>query len=93
MYFIIVADDDDDDDIFSSSTGAAVLCQTLVRAFEIAILKPHEFYVSKSKAVNALKSLLAISSSAKIAALEGELLLKRDLVDSTNSLRHAVYVY
>jgi len=63
--------------MFSSSTGAAILCQALVKTFEVAILRPPEFYVSKVKALNALKSILAISSSAKTAALEGELLKKR----------------
>lgn len=57
--------------MFSCGAGAIILCQMLVKAFDVVILKPLEFFASKAIVVNALKSLLAVSSNAKVAALEG----------------------
>jgi hypothetical protein len=48
------------------------LCHALVGALDAVLMKPPEqFFVVKAAVVNAMKSLLAVSSTAKSAALEG----------------------
>lgn len=58
--------------MFPCSSGS-LLCQALVKAYDSVALKPLEqLHLVKIPVINALKSLLAVSSSAKATALEGE---------------------
>ena len=50
------------------------MCRALVSCLDAVLLKPlvqQQFFVMKAAVINALKSLLAISSVAKTTALEG----------------------
>ena len=60
-----------DNDLFNRSSGG-MLCQTLVKAYDVVCRRSLEqHYVIKMAVMNALKMLLHISSTAKAAALEG----------------------
>ena len=53
-------------------TSGSLLCRALVGAIDAVLTKsPEQFFVMKAAVVNAMKSLLAVSSTAKSAALEG----------------------
>ncbi len=57
--------------LFSGSSGAE-LCQALIKAFDAVVHRQFEqAFPVKLAVTNALKSLLAISMAAKMAALEG----------------------
>jgi len=63
----------------SSSCGGlssgSTLCRALVKCLDTVLLKPHQqFFAMKATVINALKSLLAISTTAKTTALEVGLL-------------------
>ena len=46
----------------------------LVKAYDSVALKPHDqFHLLKVTVINAFKALLAVSTSAKMAALAGQL--------------------
>lgn len=65
----------DTGDLFASSSGSA-LCSALVKAYDTVLLKPlDQCYTAKLTCVSALKALLAVSTSAKMAALEGKAVL------------------
>jgi hypothetical protein len=66
----------DDEDVSSEQPAAvssgSLLCRALVGAIDAVLTKPPEqFFVMKAAVVNAMKSLLAVSSTAKSTALEG----------------------
>jgi len=53
-------------------TSGSLLCRALVGAIDVVLTKPPEqFFAMKAAVINAMKSLLAVSSTAKSAALEG----------------------
>jgi len=63
-----------DVEVITTASSGSLLCQALVKCFDAVLLKPHDeqhFFVMKATAINALKSLLAISAAAKTTALEG----------------------
>ena len=67
----------EDGDIFQNSSGN-LICQALVKNYDSVVLKPLEqYYALKLAVVNALKSLLTLSVSAKMTALESMFLLIR----------------
>ena len=61
------------------------LCQALVKAYEAVGSRPlDQHHVVKTSVVNALKSLLATSFSAKAAALEGNIPLLLAIISYIN---------
>ena len=61
----------EDGDLFQNSSGT-LICQALVKNYDSVVMKPLEQnYAIKLAVVNAVKSLLTLSVSAKMAALEG----------------------
>ena len=53
------------------TSSGSTLCRALVKCLDSVLLKPHQqFFVMKATVINALKSLLAISATAKTTALE-----------------------
>jgi len=54
--------------------SGSLLCRALVKCFDAVLLKPQDqqqYFVMKATVINALKSLLAISTAAKTTAIEG----------------------
>ena len=57
-------------------TNGMLLCRALVGALDSVLMKPPEqFFVMKAAVINATKSLLACSSTAKSVAMEGTALV------------------
>ena len=73
---VISGDTDDDVDkemMTGTAASGSMLSQALVKCLDAVLLKPQDhqqFFVMKATVINALKSLLAISASAKTTALE-----------------------
>jgi len=60
-------------EVTAGGTTGSLLCRALVRCYDAVVLKPQDqqqFFVMKATVINALKSLLAISATAKTTALE-----------------------
>ena len=63
---------DTEENVLSSSSGA-VLCQALVKIYDGVSLRTHEQALAEKMLIaDALKSLLVVSSTAKIVALESK---------------------
>ena len=63
-----------DADTAAEATSGSLLCRALVKRFDAVLLKPHDkqqFFVLKATVINALKSLLAVSTAPKTTAIEG----------------------
>ena len=59
-------------DLFASSSGS-VLCQTLIRTYDVVLVRPlDQCHTAKLACIGALKALLSLSMAAKMAALEGQ---------------------
>jgi len=68
---------DDENDLFQLTSGQQ-LCQVLVKVYDSVALKPNDqFHLLKVTVINAFKALLAVSVSAKMAALEGQSYMSR----------------
>ena len=56
-------------------SSGSQLCRALVKCFDAVLLKPQDqqqYFVMKATVINALKSLLATSATAKATAIDGD---------------------
>ena len=70
-----VGGSDSDVEMMTTGPSGSMLCRALVKCLDSVLLKPQDhqqFFVMKATVINALKSLLAISATAKTTALEGK---------------------
>jgi len=62
-------------EMMTAAPSGSMLCRALVKCLDAVLLKlqdHQQFFVMKATVINALKSLLAISATAKTTALEGK---------------------